>query len=143
MTARQPAYGADSRWNSGAIIDYEDEGKLIVAADIVVLRPAVTGAEGAEALNATLDTSLDRFGFFEELHGRLDSARSKMKGIYLAGACQAPMDIQKSISQGMASAGYVLSGLADGRKLEIDPITARCWRIGARFAVPAGRCARI
>ena len=34
------------------------------------------------------------------------------------------MDVQKSISQGMAAAGYILSGLADGKKLQVEPIVA-------------------
>jgi heterodisulfide reductase subunit A2 len=109
-----------------AAVEYKDvDGKTgSVAADIVVVCPAVTGAESAEELSPLLDASRDRFGFFEELHGRLDSAQSKIKGIYLAGACQAPMDIQQAISQGMAAAGYILSGLAEGKRLEIEPITA-------------------
>jgi heterodisulfide reductase subunit A len=47
-----------------------------------------------------------------------------MKGVYLAGTCQAPMDIQRAMNQGMAAAGYMLSGLVPGRKLEISPVTA-------------------
>jgi heterodisulfide reductase subunit A len=107
-------------------------GKEMVAADMVILCPAVVPAEGSEKLGAMLEVSRDRFGFFEELHGRLDAAQSKIKGVYLAGTCQAPMDIQKSVLQGMAAAGYVLSGLAEGKKLEIEPITA---------AVDEERCA--
>jgi len=34
------------------------------------------------------------------------------------------MDIQKAMNQGMAAAGYVLSGLVAGRKLELQPIIA-------------------
>jgi heterodisulfide reductase subunit A len=34
------------------------------------------------------------------------------------------MDIRSAVGQGMAAAGYILSGLADGRKLEIEPIVA-------------------
>jgi heterodisulfide reductase subunit A len=107
-------------------VEYQDvEGKTgSVAADMVVVCPAVTGAGNVAELSRLLDASRDGFGFFEELHGRLDSARSKVKGIYLAGACQAPMDIQQAISQGMAAAGYILSGLAEGKRLEIEPITA-------------------
>ncbi len=67
---------------------------------------------------------MDPFGFFQELHGRLDAEQSKVRGIYLAGTCQSPMDIRGAIGQGMAVAGYVLSGLADGKKLKIEPITA-------------------
>jgi heterodisulfide reductase subunit A2 len=75
----------------------------------------------------------DQFGFFQELHGRLDAAQSKVRGVYLAGACQSPMDIRGAIGQGMSVAGYVLSGLADGKKLTIEPITA---------SVDQGACSR-
>jgi heterodisulfide reductase subunit A len=107
-------------------IQYKDiSGKSgSVNADMVVLCPAVVPAEGSGKLGAVLETAQDSFGFFEELHGRLDSAQSKIKGIFLAGTCQSPMDIQKTMNQGMAAAGYILSGLVVGRKLEIQPINA-------------------
>lgn len=107
-------------------------GDAAIDADMVVLCPAVVPGAGTAALSNLLEVSLDRFGFFEELHGRMDAAQSKIKGVYLAGACQAPMDIQKAVLQGMAATGYVLSNLAEGRKLEIEPITA---------AVDEERCA--
>ncbi|MHB1662013.1 MAG: 4Fe-4S dicluster domain-containing protein, partial [bacterium] len=50
--------------------------------------------------------------------------RSKIKGIYLAGTCHSPMDTKEAMSEGMASAGLVLSGLVPGKKLVIDPIIA-------------------
>jgi heterodisulfide reductase subunit A len=99
-------------------------GGADVAADIVVLCPPMTAAATAPELSRILGAPLDRFGFFEELHGRMDAARSRVEGIYLAGACQGPMDIGSAVGQGMAAAGYILSGLADGRKLEIEPIVA-------------------
>lgn len=110
----------------GAVVAFEDtDGKpRSLTADLVVLCPAVTGSQEAGPLAAILETPRDKFGFFEELHGRTDAAQSKVKGIYIAGACQAPMDIQKAMTQGMATAGYVLSELAEGRKLEADPVTA-------------------
>ena len=109
-----------------AAVEYEDAAgnKACLTADMVVLCPAVTGARDGGELSRILGASLDRFGFFEELHGRMDSAQSRIKGVYVAGACQAPMDIQKAVSQGMSAAGYILSGLADGKKLEVEPITA-------------------
>jgi heterodisulfide reductase subunit A len=93
-------------------------------ADMVVLCPAVAPGEGSDSLGALFDVESDRSGFFEELHGRTDSARSRIKGVYLAGACQSPMDVQKAMNQGMAAAGYVLSGLVPGRKIELKPIAA-------------------
>jgi heterodisulfide reductase subunit A len=92
--------------------------------DMVVLCPALMGPEDAAKLGAMLETSVDESGFFEELHGRMSSAQSKIKGVYLAGTCQAPGDIQHAINQGMAAAGYVLSGLVRGRKFEISPVRA-------------------
>jgi len=95
-----------------------------LAADMVILCPASVPAAESAAIARVLELATDRTGFFEELHGRTDAAQSKLKGIYLAGTCQAPGDIQRSMSQGMAAAGYALSGLVPGRKLEIQPIVA-------------------
>ena len=58
------------------------------------------------------------------MHGRVDAARSKVKGVFLAGTCQSPMDIQKTMNHGQAAAGHILSGLVAGKKLEISPIHA-------------------
>jgi heterodisulfide reductase subunit A len=110
----------------GVTVEYQEPAgnRGSLTADMVVLCPALTGAADAADLSRLLGAPLDRFGFFAELHGRMDSAQSAIKGIYVAGACQAPMDIQMAVSQGMSAAGYVLSGLADGKKLEIPPIAA-------------------
>ena len=103
----------------------DSEGKKgKVQVDMVILCPAVVPASDSGKLGTVLEAAQDKFGFFEELHGRLDSSQSKIKGVYLAGTCQSPMDIQKTMSQGMAVAGYILSGLVAGRKIEIKPITA-------------------
>jgi heterodisulfide reductase subunit A len=92
--------------------------------DMVVLCPALVGPLDGLKLSAVLETNLDSAQFFEELHGRMNSSQSKIKGVYLAGTCQAPGDIQKAMNQAVASAGYVLSGLVQGRKLEISPVRA-------------------
>ncbi len=95
-----------------------------VEADMVVLCPAIVPAPDAAGLSQMLEVTRDKLGFMEEMHGRLHSSQSKIKGIYLAGTCQAPMDLQKTLSMGTAAAGYILSELVEGRKLEINPITA-------------------
>lgn len=112
--------------NGKSTLDYTDvSGKTgSVTADMVVLCPAVVPSADANGVGELLEVTRDSFGFMEEMHGRLHSTQSKIKGIYLAGSCQAPMDVQKAISQGTAAAGYVLSELPQGRKLRIEPITA-------------------
>ncbi|MHB8122912.1 MAG: CoB--CoM heterodisulfide reductase iron-sulfur subunit A family protein [Desulfuromonadaceae bacterium] len=109
----------------------DDNGTLHVcakgeatSADMVVLCPAVIPAEGTDRLSALLDVSRDPFGFFRELHGRTDAAQSTIKGVYLAGACQEPMDIRSAMLEGMAAVGHTLAGLQPGRTIEIEPITA-------------------
>ncbi len=112
--------------NGHHTVNYRDtEGKnCSVNADMVVLCPAMVPSESIQNLHRILEVPLDGFGFFEELHSRLDSVQSRVRGYFIAGACQAPMDIQKSMIQGTAAAGSILSGLADGKKLELEPITA-------------------
>ena len=103
----------------------DEEGKQgCIAAEMVVLCPAVAGGEDAGTLAAMMELGCTPAGFFEELNSRLHAAQSKVKGIYLAGSCQGPMDIREATSQGMAAAGYVLSGLIEGKKLVVEPITA-------------------
>ena len=95
-----------------------------ISVDTVILCPAMVPCNDIDRLAVILETAKDKNGFFEELHGRTDAGRSKIKGVYLAGSCHSPMDIKEAMSEGMAAAGYVLSGLVAGKKLSIDPISA-------------------
>lgn len=95
-----------------------------VAVDLVILSPALVPSKDAGPVSELLEIGRDSMGFFEEAHGRMNAAESKIRGIYLAGTCQAPGDIQRSMSQAMAATGYILSGLVAGRKLEISPVRA-------------------
>ncbi|MEO5356314.1 MAG: 4Fe-4S dicluster domain-containing protein [Nitrospirae bacterium YQR-1] len=98
--------------------------KGFIKTDMVVLCLAMVPAKDSATLHEVLGTTADTYGFFEQLHGCLDSTKSKVRGIYIAGACQAPVNIAQAMTQGTASAGYVLSGLVEGKQLEIEPITA-------------------
>jgi heterodisulfide reductase subunit A len=111
---------------SGQKIAYRREDNTVdsIATDMVILCPAMVGSGDAATLGDMMDLTRGEAGFFDELNGRLHTAQSKVKGIYLAGTCQAPMDIAQATSQAMAAAGYVLSGLAAGKKLVIEPISA-------------------
>lgn len=93
-------------------------------AEMVVLCPAVTPGADSEAVARMLDIARDRFGFLAPLHSRLEAGRSSARGIYLAGGCQAPADIARATAQGAAAAGYALSELVEGRRLELEPLFA-------------------
>jgi heterodisulfide reductase subunit A2 len=92
--------------------------------DMVVLMPALILAEGTKNLAKLLDVGLDRHGFCEELHGSVDATKSKARGIYLAGTCQAPMDLGRAMTQGSSAAGVIMAALVPGRKLQIEAVHA-------------------
>jgi heterodisulfide reductase subunit A len=92
--------------------------------DLVVLCPAIVPGADAGKLAKLLDISADREGFFEERHGMVEASKAKVRGVYLAGTCRAPMNIQQAASEGAAAAGNILAALVEGRKLEIEPVVA-------------------
>ncbi|NTV15175.1 MAG: CoB--CoM heterodisulfide reductase iron-sulfur subunit A family protein [Desulfobulbaceae bacterium] len=92
--------------------------------DMVILCPPLVPGRDVGPLAELLDLARDRAGFFEEAGERLDSASSKIKGIYLAGSCQNPGDIREAVNQGLAAAAYVMAGLVEGRNLAISPVVA-------------------
>lgn len=108
--------------NCGKIMVCWPDGELAV--DLVVLCPPLVPGPDAGSLSDLLEVSRDRGGFFEEGGERLDSATSKIKGVYLAGSCQNPGDIREAVNQGMAAAAYVMAGLVEGRNLVISPVVA-------------------
>jgi heterodisulfide reductase subunit A len=100
--------------------------------DMVVLMPALTLSEASQSLCKLMDVGLDRNGFCEELHGRVDATKSKVRGVYLAGTCQAPMDLGRAMTQGASAAAVIMASLVPGRKLTLEAIYAE---------VDADRCA--
>lgn len=95
-----------------------------LTADMVVLCPAIIPARDTSRLSELLLIPSGRDGFFAEGHTKLAPVSTNIEGIFIAGCCQGPKDIQGSIAQGAASAGEVLSTLVPGRKLELEVITA-------------------
>ena len=116
--------GADNGGSEKAQSGEGSAGGEKISVDVAILCPAAVPSADVDGLAEILETGTDKNGFFEELHGRMDSGRSKINGVYLAGSCHAPMNIKDAISEGMAAAGYVLSALAQGKKLSIDPLSA-------------------
>lgn len=92
--------------------------------DLVVLMPALVPSAGVRRLSEVLELPLDRDGWPEELHDRADATVSKLRGVYLAGTCHAPMDLAQAMTQGVAAAGAALAALVPGRQLELEPVHA-------------------
>ena len=85
-------------------------GKRIeMAVDLVVLGMAMLPSEGVKELADKLGIATDEHGFMVELHSKLRPMESSVPGIYLAGCCQGPKDIQDTVAQGGGAASKVLA----------------------------------
>ncbi|MFX1519401.1 MAG: FAD-dependent oxidoreductase [Promethearchaeota archaeon] len=89
--------------------------------DLLVLCPAIVPNEGNTELAEILGIELDEDGFFKSI----DPSRpfeTNIKGIYLCGTCQGPMDISDSVAQASAAAAKAVSPLTEVRGTEIEEI---------------------
>jgi heterodisulfide reductase subunit A len=83
-----------------------------VAADLVVISPAMVPSPGARELAEMLGLAVDEFGWWTERDGNLAPLETGRPGIFVAGAGTGPKDIPEAVAQGSGAAGKVLSLLA-------------------------------
>jgi heterodisulfide reductase subunit A len=72
--------------------------------DLAVLSVGLSPAFDNHAISSLLKISLDKDKFFLEAHVKLRPYDTALKGIFIAGACSGPKDIEESINHGRASA---------------------------------------
>jgi heterodisulfide reductase subunit A len=72
--------------------------------DLAVLSIGMSPPEDCQLISSLLKISLDKDRFFLEAHVKLRPYDTALKGIFIAGACSGPKDIEESISHGRASA---------------------------------------
>jgi heterodisulfide reductase subunit A len=89
-----------------------------VAADLVVISPAMVPSEGAREIAQMLDLEMDEFGWWTEAEGNLAPLETGQSGVFLAGAGIGPKDIPETVSQGSGAAGKVLALLGSQAKPE-------------------------
>jgi heterodisulfide reductase subunit A len=80
-----------------------------VAADLVVISPAMVASEGTRAMANMLGLDVDPFGWWVEQEGNLAPLETMRPGIFLAGSGTGPKDIPEAVAQGSGAAGKVLS----------------------------------
>ncbi len=94
-----------------------------VEADMVVLATAMVPAAGSDELARTVGFSMDKDGFYQEAHPKLQPVETFAAGVFLAGACQGPKDIPDTVAQASASAAKVL-GLLSKTRLATEPMVS-------------------
>jgi len=121
------------------IVDYVAASgqRMSLGCDMVVLAPAIEAPSDAGALAKLLDIPRDGHGFFQEEDVTTAPVSTVRRGIFVAGGCQGPKNIQSSVAQGQAAAGQILSSLVPGEKLELEPMGAE---IRADFCSGCGLC---
>jgi heterodisulfide reductase subunit A len=114
----------------------EEEGKLIVQAydtlmgvqrripvDMVILSVGMEARHDSQKLVQLFGLGCDFNGFFTERHPKLDPTLTMVEGIFIAGACQGPMAIPETVSQGAAAAARVAGMIGQGTVM-MEPVRA-------------------
>ena len=96
--------------------------EIEVGVDMVVLAVGMDPAPVGElATSLKLPVSAD--GFLQEVHPKLRPVEQCVRGVLIAGACQAPKDTTESCASASAAAGKAC-GLLAGGSVELDPFVA-------------------
>jgi heterodisulfide reductase subunit A len=90
-------------------VDTLTELPVEVAADMVVISPAMIPSEGTRQMAEILGLELDEFGWWTEDEANMAPLETRRPGVFLAGAGSGPKDIPEAVSQGSGAAGKVLS----------------------------------
>jgi len=92
--------------------------------DLAVLSVGMSPPEDNRHISSLLKISLDKDRFFLEAHVKLRPYDTALKGIFIAGACSGPKDIEDSINHGRASA-VKLFGLLNLGYAFVDPFISQ------------------
>ena len=123
----------------GIAINYETGtgGKKELAADMVILLPAMEPSPDTKKFAEMLNIPQDDKGFLAEEHQLLGPVASAVEGVFVIGCARGPQSIAESIVQSEATAGKILSALVPGRKLELE---VRVSEILASFCTGCKTC---
>lgn len=80
-----------------------------VAADLVIISPAMIPSPGTRRLADMLGIEVDVHGWWVEQESNMAPLETTRPGVFLAGAGIGPKDIPEAVSQGSGAAGKVLS----------------------------------
>jgi heterodisulfide reductase subunit A len=97
--------------------------ELEVPADLVVLATGMVPRDISH-LVSMLKLSRSADGFLQEVHPKLRPVELAVNGVFLAGTCQAPMDITESCAAASAAAVKAAALLSKGH-IELDPFVAQ------------------
>ncbi|HEC82821.1 MAG TPA: CoB--CoM heterodisulfide reductase iron-sulfur subunit A family protein [Thermoplasmatales archaeon] len=120
-----PIISSLERKNGKLFVGFHHPGlrrKIEFGADLVVLSTPLIQREDAKKISQMLKVPLGQDGFFFEAHVKLRPVDFATDGIYMAGSCRAPADINECIVQALASASRASIPMAKGY-VKAEPYT--------------------
>ena len=94
-----------------------------ITMSLVILMVGMEARDDSAEVARLVNISRDKDGWFIESHPKLDPVATTTEGVYIAGCCQSPKDINESVAQARAAAARILGKIAKGR-LEVDAVYA-------------------
>ncbi len=91
-----------------------------IKTDLVVLVPALIPRSDSNEIANILRISTGSDGFLLEAHPKLKPVDTSTNGIFIAGCCQGPKDIQDTVAQASAAAARA-SNILSKKELEAEP----------------------
>jgi len=109
-----------------------------VPVDLVVLGTGMV-PRPIEKLVEILKLPRSQDGFLQEVHPKLRPVEVAVDGVFIAGTCQAPMDMGESCASASAAAAKAVALLGKG-VIELDPFVAR---VDPEKCTGAGKCVEV
>jgi heterodisulfide reductase subunit A len=97
--------------------EYGEPARL--EADMLVLSNGMEASAGNEELAKAMGLDVSPDGFLNEKHPKLSPVETNIGGVYIAGACQGPMDIQHSMNQVLYATAKAATLLAQ-KEIEVE-----------------------
>jgi heterodisulfide reductase subunit A len=103
-----------------------------IAADMVVLAPAMVPRDSTHALATDLGLAEDSDGWLVPRNGNLSPVSTDVPGIYLAGTVTGPMDIPEAVAHASGAAAHVIGQFArDSRRAAYVPAVRSAGQVPA------------
>ena len=103
------------------VFDTTTNKLLEINTDLVVLVPALVARVDAADFTRIIRISKGADGFFLEAHPKLRPIDTFTGGVFIAGCCQSPKDIQDSVAQASGAAARAANILSK-KELEAEPL---------------------
>jgi len=97
--------------------------EIDIPTDLIILMVGMEARDDSAEVARLVNISRDRDGWFIESHPKLDPVATTTDGVYIAGCCQSPKDINESVAQARAASARILAKIAKGR-IEVDAVFA-------------------